>query len=608
MAVKINQKHSKEIVALDTFEAVRLRPTMYLGQVALMDDKIPIIEKGKIIQKEKNWSPGFMHLIVEILENALDEAKRMKGKMKKIEITIDQRDNEITVQDTGGGFHRATSKHSKTGKSIVRTAFEELHAGSNFIDSSTNILGTHGVGSAIVNILSEKFSVHTTNNTSWVRCEWKDFKIQSEKKGKPGTTTQRGTRVSFVPSTEVFPNFKWDLELIQTYLSFKQFLIQSDPKISKTKLVASIIDLDGKQKPLELYDNFIPEEHILIQDKEWGTIAMWKSFEDSTSISFINGSQATGIHQKIVNDWCNEHYDYNLAHHFFETMVSLNIPSTLMRFADQNKTKFAAARWEIEPVIQPAFKNKLLRKLKGSPLDEHVRQAIEERLYDQNIKKIKKAQRSSKRKISEKYTAASRHKDSLYVAEGQSAAGGVKQSRDSEREGVYALKGKIKNTRTLSDLTTNKEILEIMSVLGIEPGISKPPAYKNIIIAADEDPDGQHIAALIVNFFYKWFPYIIQEGRLKRLITPLVAADHGHNGRKYFYTMSDFAEYNKKYKLTNIAYLKGLGSLSIPDWEYVMNNKLLFELTMDDKTENYLDIAFGASSQKRKLWLEGKEQ
>ncbi|NJO92811.1 MAG: hypothetical protein HC831_30470 [Chloroflexia bacterium] len=146
--------------------------------------------------------------------------------------------------------------------------------------------------------------------------------------------------------------------------------------------------------------------------------------------------------------------------------------------------------------------------------------------------------------------------------------------------------------------------MEIMSILEIEPETKKPPMYKNIIIAADEDQDGQHIAALIVNFFHKWFPYIIEEGRLQRLITPLVAADHGNNGRKYFYTMNEFTEYSKKYKLSNVAYLKGLGSLSLEDWEHVMRNKMVFELNKDEDTENSLEIAFGNSSDKRKKWLE----
>ena len=146
MAIEINQKHQKEIIALNTFEAVRLRPTMYLGQVMPFDDKIPVIREGKIVQADKSWSPGFMHLIVEILENAIDEAKRMKGKMKGIEVIVNLDTNQVTITDEGDGFHKANSKHPKTKKNVVRTAFEELHAGSNFADTSTNILGTHGVG------------------------------------------------------------------------------------------------------------------------------------------------------------------------------------------------------------------------------------------------------------------------------------------------------------------------------------------------------------------------------------------------------------------------------------------------------------------------------
>ncbi len=596
----INQKHEKEIIALDIFEAVRLRPGMYLGQVALMDDKIPIIENGKLIQKEKKWSPGFMHLIVEILENSLDEAKRMKGKMKTITVEIDTKHNLISIRDSGNGFHKAGYKHPKTKKNVVRTAYEELHAGSNFTENQKNLLGTHGVGASVVNILSKKFGVTTINKTHIVKIEWEDFKVVKETREKI-ENQPLGTRVTFIPSPQVFWGYKWNVELIQTYLSFKQFLIKNDPGINKLKLEAEV---DGKK--LELFDDFLPENHIRVDSKERGSVILWPKYQDSMSVGFINGSLATGIHQRIVNDWLNEFFDYKFAHHFFDTLVSLNLPSNLMEFADQNKSKFSTARLEVEPLMTANFKTNLLKRTKGTDIAAEILKKIEERTYAENIKKIKKAQRTSKRVISEKYTAASKTKNSIYVAEGMSAAGGVKQSRNSETEGVYALKGKIKNTRSLSDLTDNKEILEIMSILGIEPGSKKPPTYKNIIIAADEDPDGQHIAALIVNFFFKWFPYIIQEGRLKRLVTPLVAADHGYNGRKYFYTMDDFTRYKNKYKLSNIAYLKGLGSLSLDDWDYVMNNKVFFEIEEDGDAEKYLDIAFGVSSQKRKTWLEGK--
>jgi hypothetical protein len=132
----------------------------------------------------------------------------------------------------------------------------------------------------------------------------------------------------------------------------------------------------------------------------------------------VNGSQCTGIHQKIVQDWGNEVFNYNLAHHFYETLIILDVPSVLMRFADQNKTKYAVARFEIEDKMNENFKAKFLKDLKGSDIAKEIGEKIEERLYSENIKKIKQAGRKSKRKISEKYSPSSRKKEVLYITEG----------------------------------------------------------------------------------------------------------------------------------------------------------------------------------------------
>jgi DNA gyrase/topoisomerase IV subunit B len=604
MAIKVKQKHEKEIVALDSFEAVRLRPGMYLGQVSIVEERIPIIRDGKLQNIEKPWSPGFKHLIVEILENALDEAKRMKGKMKNIHVTVNFDNNKVTITDEGGGFHKANSKHPKTKKNVVRTAMEDLHAGSNFIKSEKNILGTHGVGAAVVNILSKYFSCTTVNATSYVHYEWDDFKVVKEEKRGKTKEDKKGTTISFIPTPDVFPGFKWDPELLITYFSFKQFLISLDPKLKDLDIKVNFIH-EGKKEAVSLIKNFLPEENILLKNN-LGTILLWRSYENSTSVSFINGSQCIGIHQKIVNDWGNEYFKYNLAHHFYSTLISLDVPSELMRFGDQNKSKYDITRYEIEDLMIENFHSKFVRGLKNSDITKLIESDIEEKLYAENIRKIKKVQRTSKRKISHKYSASSKKKISLYITEGLSAAGSVKQARNSEIEGVYALKGKIKNTKKLSDLAENKEILEIMSILGIDP--SKDiviPNYENIIIAADEDPDGQHISALIVNFFHKWFPSIIKEGRLKKLVTPLVVCNYGKE-RKYFYSLQEFQKFASGKKLSNINYLKGLGSLSLEDWQWVMSNKLLFNIIEDRSSKKYLDIAFGDSSKKRKEWLEGK--
>ena len=413
---KITSTNPKEIIALDIFDAVRLRPTLYLGQIAPFEDRIPLIKNGKLIAENKIWSPGFMHLIVEILENSIDEAKRMKGKMKGISITVDLDTNRITVIDEGGGFHKAASKHPKTKKNVVRTAFEELHAGSNFKDTEDSLLGTNGVGASIVNILSKNFTVRTVNSTSYVEYEWEDFKVMKEiKKGKSEKDC-KGTMVSFIPSPEVFPNFKWDEDLILTYLSFKQFLLDLDSQLKGLKLKATFVHRD-KIETISITKDWIPDEHITTKNK-LGYVFLWPSYENSCSLAFLNGSQCTGIQQKIVNDWVNASFEYSLAHHFYETLIVMDVPSTLMRFADQNKTKYAVEKREIEPTMEENFKFKLLKELKGSDIAKQIDQQIEDRLYSENINKIKTAQRKSKRKISEKYSPASRKKELIYITEG----------------------------------------------------------------------------------------------------------------------------------------------------------------------------------------------
>lgn len=595
------QKDSKEIVALSPFEAVRLRPSMYIGQVSPMEDKLSLIIDGKLKSVEKKWSAGFMHLIVEVLENALDEAKRCNGSMHNIYVTVNLDTNEVKITDEGTGFHNGQNIHSKTKKNVVRTALEELHAGSNFTDTDKNILGTHGVGAAVTNMLSEHFEVTTINHTHYVHYEWTDFKVVKEEIRPKKSGEKLGTTISFIPTKELFPKYKWDKDLIVTYLSYKSFLIKNDPVISNLVLHGTFIQ-NGNSLSIPVVNNFIPENHIKVESTN-GSIYMWESYQDSTSLSFINGSQCTGIHQKIVNDWCNEYFKYNLAHHFYETLISLNFPSKLMRFADQNKTKFATSRGEIEDSMFKWFNKRLLSLLAKSDIARNIENSIEDRLHSESITKIKRAQKQSKRKISEKYSPSTRTKESIFLTEGLSAAGGVKQARDNESEAVYALKGKVKNSKKLSDLSNNKELLEIISILDLDPTSKKLPSFSKIIISADSDADGSHITSLLINFFHQWFPHVIENNMLYQLITPLVVCDSDKT-RKYFYSLDEYSEYAAEHKVTNVNYLKGLGSLSLDDWKFVMENRVLFKISNDRSAKKYLDIAFGASSQKRKKWLQ----
>lgn len=926
MPINVNQKHEKEIIALNNFEAVRLRPDRHIGQTAFLDEKLQIIRNNKLFLEEKRWSPGLNHLIVEILENAIDEAKRCKNrKMKNIYVTVNLDYNQVTIIDEGNGFYKATSMNQRSKKNVVRTAYEELNAGSNFTNTETNILGTHGVGSAICNILSKYFKVKTVNSSHSVEYEWNDFEIVDEKIEKKKKGEKKGTIVSFIPSEEVFGDFRWDKEIISTYLSYKSLLISLDDSIKDLRINGTFIE-NGEEKEIPITKDFIPQDHISISTKI-GNIFLWESYENSCSLSFVNGSKCTGIHQKIINDWLNGYFKYNLAHHFYETLVILNVPSNLMRFGDQNKTRYSVSRNEIEELLEHSFKRKLISTLKKSDLSEKIDQKIESKLYDENIKKIKKSKKKSKRKISEKYAPPSKRKLICYITEGDcleentkitiirnnkildkeikdvkendivithknrfkpithvnklvkkaikintgddqlicsenhkwfvydkikeefyfektsklkkdrhklvknylafldsfeeikkikgednnlldklykhinkhekrknyrepvdiedisyseeyvkmvdisvktdesfvlsngivshnSAAGSVKQARDSRYEGVYAIKGKIKNTKKLSDLTENKEILEIMNILGLDPSKENTPSFQKIVIATDEDcldentlvitekgpkkiksidyddkimthdgsyesvrkitqtkkdeqmeiqvngetfitslyhrlivqrdgdiqeiyakdlkktdflllqkteenhkniitkdldlknfklvqpnkierkknknykmfdlslngnktffihlnnstkvlshnSDGHHIAALLINFFYKWFPSIIEKGYLYKLATPLIACKY-KNKSHYFYSFEEFNKFKKDKTVSDVTYLKGLGSLDINDWYNVMKNKKYFQIVKDKSSDKFIDIAFGKSTEKRRKWL-----
>ena len=183
-----------------------------------------------------------------------------------------------------------------------------------------------------------------------------------------------------------------------------------------------------------------------------------------------------------------------------------------------------------------------------------------------------------------------------------SAMGSILQKRDPKKEAVYALKGKIKNARSLSDLSDNREILELMQILNLDPeGQNIQCPFERVVIATDQDPDGAHITSLLINLFYLWFPWMIKQGRIQFLETPLVTV--GDKAKKYFYSLDEFKKGTGKSDKGNVRYLKGLGSLSLEDWDYVMKNKRITILVEDKKTKYHLDMAFGKSAMERKKWL-----
>lgn len=591
----MSNKINKTIEVLTDFEHILKRPTIYVGSVKKSEEVVPIIERGLIKPELKEHSVGMYKLFDEVFSNCVDEAKRMSSQMKKITVDVSSKTNMVVISDSGDGFTNGSAINKKSGLSNIETAVSMLRAGSNFNNDDINesIVGTNGMGVSLVNALSEKFDISTVNDKEvYYQC-WNKFKALPANITPKSKSRNKGTTVSFIPRADVFDGMKWDYKTIRTYLLLRKKVLETEQKTANLKL-EFIWDDKSEQIVNELKPDWQASTSI-------GEILIWEKKEDSGSFSFVNSALCTGIHQKIILDRINGQLDDSLGHHFYDVLLILNLPPGIVRFGDQNKTKFVSKREEVEPTIIRNF-DSVLNKFFRSETFKKIKNQVDERKKESELKKIRKDKKSIRIKHSHKYfPPASSRPENLFIVEGLSAMGSILQKRDPKKDGVYALKGKIKNARSLSDLSQNREILELMQILNLDPeGSNIPCPFERVVISTDQDPDGAHITSLLINLFYQWFPWMIRQGRLQILETPLVSV--GDRNKKYYYSLEEFKK-TKKQEKGAVRYLKGLGSLSLDDWDHVMKNKRILSITEDKKTKYHLEMAFGKSSNERKKWL-----
>lgn len=596
----MSNKANKTIEVLTDYEHILKRPTIYVGSVKRSEETLPFVDSGLIKSVLKEHSVGMYKLFDEVFSNSVDEAKRMSTPMKKIIVEVNITENSVSITDTGEGFVNGSSINKKSGLSNIETAVSMLRAGSNFDNDSISetLVGTNGMGVSLVNALSTSFSIETTNSKETYFQIWNDFKaskaqISSRSKNKP-----TGTTVKFSPNTHVFDETKWDYQTLKSYLCLKKRVLETENKTENLK-----IDFIWNGQCESILNSLKPD---WTAKTPIGEILIWEKSEQSGSFSYVNSALCTGIHQKIILDRINYQLEDSLGHHFYDTLIILNLSPGIVRFGDQNKTKFVSKREEVEPTIAKHFDPILVRFFK-SDVFKNIQKLVDARKKETELKKIRKDKKTIRVKHSNKYFPSTSSKaETLFIVEGLSAMGSILQKRDPKKEAVYALKGKIKNARSLSDLSDNREILELMQILNLDPeGENIPCPFERVVIATDQDPDGAHITSLLINLFYLWFPWMIKQGRIQFLETPLVST--GDKAKKYYYSLDEFKKSGTKLDRTNVRYLKGLGSLSFDDWDFVMSNKKITILDEDKKTKYHLEMAFGKSSLERKKWLSNIE-
>jgi DNA topoisomerase II len=605
----------KKFKKLDDIDHVILRPGMYIGSIKPHKAIKWIIEEDKMIQKELTYNPGLLKIFDEIVTNSVDESKRKDSKLNIVKIDIDRSTNYINIWDNGG---IPVVKHTEHKEWIPEMIFSNLKAGSNFNDEEQRTgAGTNGVGSTLTNIYSKEFTITTCDGSNHFTQTFSN-NMRKRTTAKIKKSTKGFTEIKYLVDFEKFALTGIDDDHFKM-IEKRVYDIAACNTNLKVYFNGKLINI----KTFEDYIKYYTKDYFYEakKDKTW-SLAIGLSENGFQQVSFANSTDTYdgGTHvDYIMNQIIAQLRDFFMKKHKVDIRpgelknhMFLFLDSTIINpsFSSQTKEKLITEVKDFGSTFE--VPNKLIQSIIKSEIVNSILDWIQQKKSAEESK----LQRDLNKKLDkikvEKLIDAKgkdRWKYSVGLFEGDSAISAFRKYRDPQTMGAFALKGKFVNVSEMTNqkLVQNAEVVNLMAAIGLKLGQSidlKNLRYGRVLFYVDADVDGNSIAALLLNFFYKYWPDMFDRRMVYKVETPIVVAVPKAKTKKkiLFYTQKEYNNWSDKNELKNfeIKYKKGLAALVDDEYQDIINSPRMTLITRDDMSEGSLDIWFGKNSDLRK--------